>query len=45
VKTKECDAAIVKSGIEFMADFYDSLPRTLRGRGPRLLPGWRRYRR
>jgi deoxyhypusine synthase len=33
VKTGECSASIVKSGIEYMADFYDQYPKLARGRG------------
>jgi deoxyhypusine synthase len=33
VKTGECSAAIVKSGIEYMADFYDQYQKLSRGRG------------
>jgi len=33
VKTGECSAAIVKSGIEYMADFYDQYQKLARGRG------------
>jgi deoxyhypusine synthase len=33
VKTGECSAAIVKSGIEYMADFYDQYQKLSRGKG------------
>ncbi|OFZ19422.1 MAG: deoxyhypusine synthase [Bdellovibrionales bacterium GWB1_55_8] len=33
VKTNECDASIVKSGIEYMADFYDRYQELSTGKG------------
>jgi hypothetical protein len=45
VKLNECSAAIVKSGIEYMAAFYDDYRKLSKGRGLRLLPDRRRHRR
>ena len=44
VKLGECSASIVKSGIEYMADFYDQYRELSSRRGRRLLPDRRRHR-